>query len=340
MIKYTLPVEIDQWLQNQVLGLGHNLNDPKSLAALVVSQSKDYQNKESTTDWSSRGSQAAYLSYFFPLNMIRSLKVLEEALHWDFFSEVDKVVDFGSGPGTLTQALLHHPKIQIQEIAAYDNTPELAPYFRNLGAPQTQVSYFAQTPPPPPTSDKTALVASYAFNELSQSGTPEWIFDYSHILLIEPSTKVVFTDLLRLREELMERGFTILAPCPHQGSCPMSQNRKDWCHDRVYWEQPTWFANLEKALPIKNPSLTFSYLIATRKPPLSHTSYWRIVGDGLKEKGKTKWLICKDSDRNFISFLKRSGRSPLLYRGERVNLTDFDKKGTELRFTEKDLKKL
>lgn len=120
----------------------------------------------------------------------------------------------------------------------------------------------------------------------------------------------------------------------------MSESRKDWCHDRVYWEQPAWFTNLEKELPIKNPSLTFSYLIATRKPKAPIASYWRIVGDGLKEKGKTKWLICKDSDRNFISFLKRSGRAPFLYRGERITLTDFEEKGTELRFTEKDLKKL
>jgi len=340
MLKYTLSPQTNQWLQDQVLSLGHNLNAPKSLASLIVSQSTDYQNKESTTDWSSKSKHASYLSYFFPLNMIRSLKVLDEAMRWDFFAKVDKVVDFGSGPGTLTQALLHHPKIQLKEIAAYDNTPELASYFRGLSTPETQVNYFAQTPPPPPTSDKTALLASYAFNELSQNGAPNWIYDYTHILLIEPSTQVVFSNLLKLRKELIDRGFTILAPCPHQGVCSMSHSRKDWCHDRVYWEQPPWFAELEKELPIKNPSLTFSYLIATRKPPATLPHYWRVVGDGLKEKGKTKWLICKDSDRNFISFLKRSGRAPLLYRGERITLNNFEEKGNELRFTEKDIQRL
>jgi hypothetical protein len=138
--------------------------------------------------------------------------------------------------------------------------------------------------------------------------------------------------LLQRRKDLLQKGFSMWAPCPHQQACPLFENSKtDWCHDRIFFDQPAWFTAIEKHLPIKNTNLTFSYLLASKKtaPPVSR---WRTVGDLLEEKGKTRQMICRGSEREFLSWLHRDGPAPEIPRGHLIDPPEsFEKKGTELR---------
>ena len=50
-----------------------------------------------------------------------------------------------------------------------------------------------------------------------------------HILLIvEPGTKEGFAVISQVREILLSQGAHLLAPCPHEGPCRLSDD--DWCH--------------------------------------------------------------------------------------------------------------
>ncbi|NQZ20195.1 MAG: hypothetical protein HRT44_13205, partial [Bdellovibrionales bacterium] len=45
----------------------------------------------------------------------------------------------------------------------------------------------------------------------------------------------------------------------------------------------------------------------------------------------------RNEEREFLSFLKRYGEAPRLYRGDKIRLKSFEKKSNELRFTNDDL---
>ncbi len=172
-------------------------------------------------------------------------------------------------------------------------------------------------------------VFSYSLTELDQ--IPRWSLNSEALLIIEPSTQQDGRKLLELRQNLIEQKYFIWSPCPHQQACPLYVGSKtDWCHDRVHFSKPTWFEEVEKYLPMKNGTLTFSYLAARKTaPPLP--SWSRLVGDQLHEKGKTRQLICRGPEREFLSWLHRQGEVPVYDRGDRVLLTDFEKKSNELR---------
>jgi len=149
--------------------------------------------------------------------------------------------------------------------------------------------------------------------------------------VIEPSTQDDGRRLMEVRQELIDKGFHIWAPCTHQGKCPLlTQSKKDWCHDRIHLNMPEWFLNIEKNLKFKNRTVTFSYLLA-RKTAASAVTSARVVGDMLEEKGKTKVMICKGEEREFLSWLHRDKLKMDIHRGQLIEL-DFplEAKGSEL----------
>ncbi|MFN9066725.1 MAG: hypothetical protein ACK5V3_05815, partial [Bdellovibrionales bacterium] len=65
------------------------------------------------------------------------------------------------------------------------------------------------------------------------------------------------------------------------------------------------------------------------KPPVY--DWARLTGDQLFEKGKTRQLICRGPEREFLAWMNRDGEAPTLARGDRVILEKFEQKSNELR---------
>lgn len=334
MKKYTLPDTLDSWIEKHLRPLGFSLQEPHKLAPWIRKLSDHYQATESVTPWAENGLKAAYLAYFFPLNWIRASKALDEAQKCGFFTNLKHIVDWGCGPGTLSKALLSMEHSNLESLTGIDQA-DVGAMYSDTPRKGVQLSFAYHLPKQ--LTPQTGLFISYTLNEMTQQ--PWNLRQFSHVFVLEPSTHNHFQKILEFREQLITSGFQILAPCPHQLSCPMANQPKEWCHDRTHWEQPLWYKNLEKHLPMRNQTLTQSYLLAVRPEFLTSTNTVmnssntiRVVGDPLVEKGKTRWQACKDSDRVFLSFLKRHGRAPEILRGDKVTLSEWDQQGNELRF--------
>ena len=172
----------------------------------------------------------------------------------------------------------------------------------------------------------------------------EWL-DYEALIIIEPSTRDDARRLQAERPRLIEAGFSLWAPCPHQDDCPLLVSDRDWCHDRVHFEAPAWFTAIEKHLPIKNRTLSFSYLAARKKPsPLARATgdqqLARLVGDTLDEKGKSRQALCRSSEREFLAWFPQRFKTKThieMSRGSLVRLApDLEKKQQEVRLKEPD----
>lgn len=287
----------------------------KSLAEDVLQLSDFYiHNPESSTPWEKEWAQRAGLVYYWPLNSLRLLKIKSELAQQKFFQGLQTMTDYGAGFGTASWVL--------QDVF---KTPQL---FEASTVPQKFFPHFDWTQKTH-ADERSLAVFSYSLTELNQ--LPEWSFDSEALLVIEPSTQQDGRKLLALRQQLIEKGYFIWAPCSHQSACPLfTQSKNDWCHDRVHIEKPSWFEDIEKYLPMKNNTLTFSY-IAARKTPPPPREWSRLVGDQLNEKGKTRQLICRGPDREYLSWMLRNGEPPLFHRGDRVVLEAYEKKSNELR---------
>ena len=77
------------------------------------------------------------------------------------------------------------------------------------------------------------VIAAYVLGELPQDSSVAlirrlWESTSGTLVVIEPGTPSGFSRIRQVREQLLVEGAKMIAPCPHGGPCPMSDN--DWCH--------------------------------------------------------------------------------------------------------------
>ncbi len=84
-----------------------------------------------------------------------------------------------------------------------------------------------QTPP------HDLVTLAYVLGEIAHGDQAKlverlWSVTNGVLLIVEPGTPRGFAIIRAVRDQLIEAGAQILAPCPHQQACPMRDD--DWCH--------------------------------------------------------------------------------------------------------------
>lgn len=309
MQKYTFPDIYQEKIETLLGEFDCSLSQPKTIAESILKLSTHYQDTRSTP-WNTPEFVIAYAAYFFPLNYVRNLRLWQEAKNIKFPLEFSQILDFGCGLGSGYLAGLDTGFLNATlPFYAIDNMSRplelLKKYFLTHKEFKTSL---------PADYKNTLGIFSYSLNELKT--VPPWLFELDHLLIAEPSTSAIARGLMSFRTTLREKGYFLWAPCTHQGDCPLLlQSKTDWCHDRIHWDQPEWFQKIEQHLPIKNQTLTTSYILASKVKP-TENYFGRIIGDELPEKGKTRWMFCRGEQREFLSHLARFGEAPKWKRGQ------------------------
>jgi ribosomal protein RSM22 (predicted rRNA methylase) len=337
---YRLPSELEQSLFTLLQAQGYTSRDKdlSMLAALVQKLSNRYTSGQPIGDiWSQPSLSLAYLSYFLPLNFLRMQNILAEANGLGFLQGIESVVDIGAGPGTTSLAFQYHDWPNLPFVCVEQGGQAKAWYERLLKAnplnstPEQQPQWVTTTPSHWTDPQSTLLCMSYSLNEMKE--LPKWNKPPEAILILEPSTSEDSRRLLQLRQNLLDEGYYAWAPCTHQAGCPMLlDSNKDWCHTRIFIEMPEWWRKMESHLSMENRSITYSYLLMRKTPPKTGARQARVIGDTLREKGKTRQMICRGPKREFLAWLKRHGPAQPYPRGARITLPmDLEEKSNELR---------
>lgn len=108
------------------------------------------------------------------------------------------------------------------------------------------------------------------------------------VVVVEPGTPAGFADLLRARDTLLGNGFRVLAPCPHDRSCPWATG-SDWCHF------PARLPRSARHRQVKGARLgwedeKFSYVVAVREG--GDRPAGRIVRHPFQRKGLVELTVC------------------------------------------------
>ncbi len=304
----------------------HSRADLKRLSDHVLRLSDFFiASPENSTPWSEIWAQQAYVFYFLPMNSLRLVRIHEHIARFLPALGTEQFIDFGAGLATAARVFkqIKAQKILIEQSSeaqrlttAFDSSP--SDYQWQNKAPTLQQVQ----------GKKTLACFSYSLTELRE--LPHWAKEVEALLVIEPSTQQDGRKLMQLREELIAKGYQILAPCTHQETCPqLHQSKNDWCHDRVHIQPTEWMTKIEENLPMKNRTLTMSYLFAVQKSSLAQVQInkeskilARITGDLLKEKGKDRQLFCRGPQREYFAWMHKHGEHPEIPRGALIEVPE------------------
>ncbi|GAC1569938.1 MAG: hypothetical protein NVS3B20_01250 [Polyangiales bacterium] len=122
------------------------------------------------------------------------------------------------------------------------------------------------------------------------------------LIIVEPALRPRARHLQRLRAALISPPdpVTVLAPCLHQGRCPLLGRESDWCHEDLPVDLPAWLVPVARRAHLRWEGLTFSYLIVSRNGPTlrdalpSDHRVARGVSALLVSKGKREVIVCGD----------------------------------------------
>lgn len=294
-----------------------SLDKPSDLAKAVMQLSNFYKdNPEAPTPWHQAWARAAYAVYFFPLNYARVSAVIAEGKRTDFFEGLKTWSDFGSGSGTVACAAADAGVLIAAEATMIERAHEAITMHKRLqpGLVRTQ---FRLSPTEEVLKPANRHLSSFSYSLTELKIIPDFAKNSSGFMIIEPATRDDGRRLLGWRQAFIDDGYNIHAPCTHLASCPLLvQSERDWCHDRIDFAAPAWFLTMEKLLPIKNRTLTSSYLLVKKDPPPIQTANrGRLTGDLMKEKGASRQMFCRGENREFLSWQHKLGTPPHFPRG-------------------------
>jgi hypothetical protein len=336
--KYSLPPKIENWINCQLNFLGVSLADSKQLAQSVKRMADFYvENPSKPTPWHEVWCQQAQLAYYFPLNFLRNLRVFEELKAQNFFRTPFTWHEFGAGLGPSLEAFLslQLPANLLRNTQLTESSKQARQLCQGRMESHYNINLKWQPQVTSPLDLNSLLVLSYSLTELDQ--LPDWLWNAHSIIILEPATREDGRRLMELRQHALEKSYHIVAPCTHALNCPLLINsQRDWCHDRFAFDRPEWMLKLEEYLPFVNSTLTVSYLALTKRDKesklYSDHSRIRVVGDFLNEKGKTRQMICRNENREFLTFLKKVSTPPEFYRGDILSIEEpISKRAEELR---------
>ena len=155
----------------------------------------------------------------------------------DFTPET--ILDVGAGPGTASWAALDMWR-SLRRMAWIDRNTHLLALGRTLhgapGAPQAELSVTAgELAQALGNAEKADVVlASYALTEIAPAQANAllsrlWELAGRLLVLIEPGTPDGFKRVFGYRTQLLALGASLVAPCSHDGVCPLADNPR-WCH--------------------------------------------------------------------------------------------------------------
>lgn len=136
------------------------------------------------------------------------------------------------------------------------------------------------------------VICSYCLNELPEPQRRAAVSRLANaadklLLIVEPGTPFSFGGMKQTRRQLIEAGFTIAAPCPHENACPLPGG--DWCHFTAR-AQRTKLHKLLKNADVPYEDEKFCFLAAAKTPCTPRAD--RVLRRPLIQSGMITLSLC------------------------------------------------
>lgn len=219
-----------------------------------------------------------YLDYYWPVSRAQASHVLKAAP-----SAFLRIIDVGSGPGPVAAALIDSGATEAvlvdQSRRALDLAlSELPKRCPPASIKTVQADIAVPDPETIPLWGSADCVSfGHSLNELfaGEAGRIEKRADLlgryaealvpgGFLLVIEPALLSTSRDLLAVRNLLVDRGWTVSAPCPGRSRLPcpaLEAGDSHTCHEEIDWTPPPSVASLARTLNVDKESLKMTWFI-------------------------------------------------------------------------------
>jgi ribosomal protein RSM22 (predicted rRNA methylase) len=256
----------------------------------------------------------AYIGYRMPATR-KAVQAVLSQIPDEIRNCIQTIGDYGAGPGTSFWAMLpYFPNLTTLTLVEKDIElmrigqrlmqhagPELTGVCRWKEADFTEEKSFER-------HDLTLF--SYSFFEQMKDQdktTLKHVLSHnsSYIAIIEAGTPFAYQRLMQVRDDLIGAGLSVIAPCPHDATCPLQAG--DWCHFSTRVARSSRLKTL-KGATMGYEDEKFSYLIMGRTPlakraprVLSNPQVFKekIVVNLCASQGATELVVMKRDKENY-----------------------------------------
>lgn len=216
---------------------------------------------------------AAYAAYRLPATFAAISAALVEARQRHPRWQPATLLDAGAGPGTALWAahtvwpVLARVTLLERERAMIDFGKRLAAH---AGAAVVREAIWQQRDLLEPWEHAPCdlVIMAYTLGELPLPRLNEliarlWSVTGDTLVIVEPGTPAGFALIRQARQQLIDAGGYVIAPCPHQEACPMPDN--DWCHFAQRVARTPLHRQVKQAT-LSYEDEKFSYVAVSRLP--------------------------------------------------------------------------
>lgn len=294
------------------------------LSRLYTSHSVGFRLPEPTD---TELSAEAYALYYTPIN---AAKILHLAPLVPPAPGPLRVLDFGSGPGTASLALLSALGVPLK-ITCVDHSAPMRRLASRLisswrsGGLTSSLDVVAKLPRAGE-QQFDLIVAANSLAELNESEAVQalealvaLLSPAGTLIVVEPGQLAHTRRLMRARDALSET-LTPTFPCTRQGPCPMLRaSESDWCHGTLSWQQPPLNRQLDELLGFNKHRIKYSAFAFQRGVALR--AGYRVTMPARKGARGIEVSLCGQGFYGPV-LIRKGGRSAGTRALERADLLD------------------
>ncbi|MEU4279079.1 small ribosomal subunit Rsm22 family protein [Streptomyces tanashiensis] len=151
------------------------------------------------------------------------------------------------------------------------------------------------------------VTVSYVLKELTEADRTALVAEAARaaqaVVIVEPGTPDGYERIIAARTRLIDAGFTVAAPCPHSGACPIVPGA-DWCHFSARVSRSSLHRKVKGgSLPYEDEK--FAYVAAVRFPVTPAPS--RVIRRPQIRKGQVLLELCGPEGLGRDTVTKRHG---------------------------------
>ncbi len=288
----------------------------------------------------------AYLYYFYPLNVYKYLTILN--YYKKDLKDCKAFLDIGAGPLTFYTSL-SLLNFEPQEMYALDKSREFMESGKKI-LNKIDSSFTKKIKYGLPTKKMDLINFGNIFAELEEEKVIDFLDDYlryleedrGYILILEPGTKRAFKKTLKIKDYLIQRGFSLLNDCPAH-KC---WKEDDWCHENIYFPRNVLIMNVENQNKLNNKFINFIYLLMKKgEERIENKEYHKVISNLIKHKGRYLLEVCGKEKISRYELMERdlsqSNKDFLnIRRGDIIEIKLFELKGEVFRLNKNSTVKI
>lgn len=299
-----IPQELKEAIEKIITGTKH-----KNIIEESQSISKKYRENDGKGEKlvTKQSEAVAYSISRMPATYCAVYSVFSKIFR-NYNKEIKTVLDIGAGTGAATWAITNF--INPQKITCLEREGAMRDVGSKLMCGNLENVEWSEFDLISDAIKEKAdlVVTSYVINELSEENRKKaiekmWEATNQLLVIIEPGTPEGFKHILESRELLLGTGANIVAPCSHNGKCPINR-QEDWCSFYVRVSRSGIQRQAKKG-ELGYEDEKFSYIAFSKTPVATEQS--RILRHPQINSGYVKVKLCTSNGLEEKTYSKKDG---------------------------------